>query len=180
MPVGYVCGYAITATAPHQGLPPLDLLPLLDEDTGDVAGLLGVDGDLHLHGLEDEDHRALLEHREARAVVPVPGLADAAASPVTLGIVFGLVAGKTIGIVFATRIAVSAGLGSLPDGVTWTAVTGVALLAGIGFTVSLFVTSLAFTDPALTDLAKIGIFAGSGIAGLLGYLVLRFTRPTSS
>ncbi|MCH1434540.1 MAG: Na+/H+ antiporter NhaA [Acidimicrobiales bacterium] len=101
------------------------------------------------------------------------GLADAAASPVTLGIVFGLVAGKTIGIVFATRIAVSAGLGSLPDGVTWTAVTGVALLAGIGFTVSLFITGLAFHDPVTQDNAKIGVLTPSVLAAGLGSFVLR-------
>jgi NhaA family Na+:H+ antiporter len=101
------------------------------------------------------------------------GLADAAASPVTLGIVFGLVAGKTIGIVFATRIAVSAGLGSLPDGVTWTAVTGVALLAGIGFTVSLFITGLAFDDPVTQDNAKIGVLTASVLAAGLGSFVLR-------
>jgi len=101
------------------------------------------------------------------------GLADAAASPVTLGIVFGLVAGKTIGIVFATRIAVSAGLGSLPDGVTWTAVTGVALLAGIGFTVSLFITGLAFDDPVTQDNAKIGVLMASVLAAGLGSFVLR-------
>ena len=101
------------------------------------------------------------------------GLADAAASPVTLGIVFGLVAGKTIGIVFATRIAVSAGLGSLPDGVTWTAVTGVALLAGIGFTVSLFITGLAFDDPVTQDNAKIGVLTASLLAAGLGSFVLR-------
>jgi Na+/H+ antiporter NhaA len=53
-------------------------------------------------------------------------------------------------------------------------------LAGIGFTVSLFVTGLAFMDPALTDLAKIGIFAGSGIAGIIGYLILRFTGRSST
>jgi len=57
---------------------------------------------------------------------------------------------------------------------------GLAALAGIGFTVSLFVTGLAFTDPTLTDLAKIGIFAGSGAAGLIGYLILRFTGKTRS
>ncbi len=101
------------------------------------------------------------------------GLADAAASPVTLGIVFGLVAGKTIGIVFATRIAVSAGLGSPPDGVTWTAVTGVALLAGIGFTVSLFITGLAFDDPVTQDNAKIGVLTASVLAAGLGSFVLR-------
>ena len=101
------------------------------------------------------------------------GLVDAATSPVTLGIVFGLVAGKTIGIVFATRIAVAAGLGELPAGVSWRAVTGVALLAGIGFTVSLFITGLAFDDPAIQDNAKLGVLSASMIAAGLGSWVLR-------
>jgi len=108
------------------------------------------------------------------------GLADAATSPVTLGIVFGLVAGKTIGIVFATRIAVAAGLGELPVGVTWRAVTGVALLAGIGFTVSLFITGLAFDDPAMQDSAKIGVLSASILAAGLGATVLRRAAAEST
>ena len=101
------------------------------------------------------------------------GLADAATSPITLGIVFGLVLGKMIGIVVATWIAVASGLGSLPAGVTWRAVTGVSLLAGIGFTVSLFITGLAFDDPAMRDAAKLGVLAASIIAGGLGSAILR-------
>lgn len=101
------------------------------------------------------------------------GLADAATSPVTVGIVFGLVLGKVVGIVFATRLAVSAGLGKLPDGISWTAVTGVALLAGIGFTVSLFITGLAFDDPGIQDNAKIGVLSASALAATLGSVVLR-------
>lgn len=101
------------------------------------------------------------------------GLADAATSPVTLGIIFGLVVGKVIGIVVATWIAVITGLGTLPAGVSWRAVTGVALLAGIGFTVSLFITGLAFEDPALRDAAKLGVLGASILAGCLGSAVLR-------
>ena len=80
---------------------------------------------------------------------------------------------KVVGIVFATRIAVSAGLGKLPEGISWTAVTGVALLAGIGFTVSLFITGLAFDDPAIQDNAKIGVLSASVLAAGLGSVVLR-------
>ena len=65
------------------------------------------------------------------------------------------------------------GLGTLPAGVSWRAVTGVALLAGIGFTVSLFITGLAFEDPALRDAAKLGVLGASILAGCLGSAVLR-------
>ncbi len=111
-------------------------------------------------------------------------LFDALTSPVALGVAVGLLVGKIVGISSFTALAVRFGLGRLPRHTTWTHIFGLAGLAGIGFTVSLFVTGLAFTDPALTDLAKIGIFAGSGTAGLIGYLILRFTgssrTPASS
>ena len=75
------------------------------------------------------------------------GAADAASSPVTIGIVLGLVVGKTVGITLATHVAVASGIGELPTGVTWRMVRGVAMLAGIGFTVSLFITGLAVRRP---------------------------------
>ena len=106
-------------------------------------------------------------------------LVDALTSPVALGVAVGLLAGKIIGISAFTALAVRLGLGRLPRHTTWTHIYGVSALAGIGFTVSLFITGLAFSDPGLTDLAKIGIFAGSGIAGLIGYLILRFSGRTS-
>jgi NhaA family Na+:H+ antiporter len=106
-------------------------------------------------------------------VLSASGIADAATSPVTIGVVVGLVGGKVIGIVVATRIAVAAGVGSLPDGVTWRMVTGVAFLGGIGFTVSLFITGLAFEDPALRDAAKIGVLTASALAAIGGATVLK-------
>ena len=106
------------------------------------------------------------------------GLADAATSPITIGVVVGLVVGKLVGIVIATRLAVRLGIGSLPDGVTWPMITGVALLAGIGFTVSLFITGLAFEDPGLQDSAKIGVLTASVLAAIAGSRVLR--RQSSS
>jgi NhaA family Na+:H+ antiporter len=105
---------------------------------------------------------------------------DAITSPVALGVALGLLVGKIVGISAFTALAVRLGLGRLPRHTTWTHIFGLAALAGIGFTVSLFVTGLAFMDPALTDLAKIGIFAGSGIAGIIGYLILRFTGRSST
>ncbi len=97
---------------------------------------------------------------------------EALASTIALGVALGLVLGKLVGISLFAFGAVRLGLGKLPPGTGWTHVIGLAAVAGIGFTVSLFVTGLAFTDPHLTDLAKVGIFAGSAIAGVIGVLVL--------
>jgi NhaA family Na+:H+ antiporter len=106
-------------------------------------------------------------------------LGEALDHPVALGVAFGLVFGKTIGISLATWIAVRTGIGKLPSHTEWSHVVGVAMLAGIGFTVALFVAGLAFpTHPEFADRAKVGIFVGSAIAGVMGYLVLRRVKPS--
>ena len=99
---------------------------------------------------------------------------DALTSPVALGVTFGLVLGKTIGVTLFTWLALRMRLGVFPTGTGWQDIIGLAALAGVGFTVSLFITELAFVDPLLTDQAKIGIFIGSAIAGVAGYLLLRY------
>ncbi|GAB3238858.1 Na+/H+ antiporter NhaA [Glycomyces halotolerans] len=102
-------------------------------------------------------------------------LAAAAVSPVTIGIVLGLVVGKIVGITAVTWVVVKLGLGRLPEGTSWPLVTGVAAVAGVGFTVALFITELAFRggDAALlTDEAKIGVLAASLLAACIGALVL--------
>lgn len=98
---------------------------------------------------------------------------DAITSPVATGVALGLIVGKTVGISLFSFLAVRLGLASLPRATTWRHILGVAVVAGIGFTVSLFITELAFTAPELIDRAKIGIFIGSGVAGIAGYLILR-------
>jgi NhaA family Na+:H+ antiporter len=110
----------------------------------------------------------------ANAGLPITAdaLGDAWSSSVTHGVVVGLVVGKLVGVTAFTWLAVRLGIGTLP-GVPWRQFVGVGAVAGIGFTVSLFVTGLAFTDPALQDQAKIGILGASIIAGIVGALVLR-------
>ena len=110
----------------------------------------------------------------AWAGIPLGGgaLGDAAGSAVTLGVALGLVAGKLLGVTLGTWMAVRLGLGVLPAGVRWPHVAGVAALAGIGFTVSVFVSSLAFSDPGLVDEARVGIVGASLVAGLLGAAIL--------
>ena len=100
-------------------------------------------------------------------------LSAASTSAVSAGILFGLVVGKPAGILLASVVAVRAGLASLPAGVQWRQIAGASLLAGIGFTVSLFITSIAFQDAALESEAKAGILAASLVAGVCGYAVLR-------
>jgi len=100
-------------------------------------------------------------------------LLDAATDRVALAVGVGLLAGKFLGITLFSWLAVRFGLGILPPAVRWAHVSGLALVAGIGFTVSLFITGLSFDDAATADLAKTGIFLGSALAGVLGYLVLR-------
>jgi NhaA family Na+:H+ antiporter len=118
-------------------------------------------------------------------IVPVFALANAGvrfsgeavsglfADPVVMGVAVGLVAGKTVGVFLASVLAVKLGLGKLPAGASWRHVFGLAIVAGVGFTVALFVTSISFTDPVLADSAKIGILLGSVVAGSVGYLFLR-------
>jgi NhaA family Na+:H+ antiporter len=107
----------------------------------------------------------------ANAGIALDGMGSAAIGPVSLGIVAGLVLGKPIGILLATRIALAFGA-RLPGGVGWGQLTGAACLAGIGFTMSIFVASLAFPSAARLDEAKLGIFAASLVAGVLGALVV--------
>jgi len=119
----------------------------------------------------------------ANAGVAVSGdtLTDAATSPVTLGVVLGLVVGKIVGVAGAIAIATRLGIGRLPSSVTSRHILGMAGLAGIGFTVSIFITGLAFDDPALTDQAKIGVLAASAIAAAVGALILATGRkPTDT
>ena len=92
---------------------------------------------------------------------------------VTLGVVAGLVLGKTIGVFGGAWLAVRLGIGRLPASVTWRHMVGLAVTAGIGFTVALYVTGLSFDDAALVSSAKIGILGASAAAGALGFLLLR-------
>ena len=94
-------------------------------------------------------------------------------SSVTLGVLLGLVVGKFIGVLIFCWVAVKMKIAALPQGVRWKQIVGVALLAGIGFTMSLFITTLAFKDAQLITAAKLGIFTASIISGVVGYFVLK-------
>ena len=96
----------------------------------------------------------------------------AGATAVTAGIMLGLVAGKTLGITGAAWLGVRLGVARLPEGADWRMMFGIAAVAGIGFTVSLFVAELAFTDGALRDAAKIGVLAASAVAAVIGGIAL--------
>jgi Na+/H+ antiporter NhaA len=102
-----------------------------------------------------------------------PSLAAAFTSPLTWGIIVGLTAGKLIGVTAGTWIALRTRLGTVPDTLRWGQLIGGAGLAGIGFTVALFVTELALDDEELITDAKIGILTGSILAGLIGWLIFR-------
>ena len=99
--------------------------------------------------------------------------------PVPLGVALGLFAGKQIGVFAFVAVAVLLGIARLPQGTRWTHVYGMSLLCGIGFTMSLFIGSLAFSEGAAAPagLDRLGILAGSLVSGLAGYLWLYFTLP---
>lgn len=100
-------------------------------------------------------------------------LGAAFTSPLTWGIVAGLVLGKPIGVAIGTWVALRTGIGRVPDTLRWGQLFGGAALSGIGFTVALFVTELALDDELLVSEAKIGILTGSILAALVGWLVFR-------
>jgi NhaA family Na+:H+ antiporter len=111
----------------------------------------------------------------ANAGIPLTGAG--VGSPVALGIILGLVAGKLAGVALAAWLAVRTGIADLPAGVGWRHVIGAGALAGIGFTMSLFVANLAFDTAVEADQAKSAIFVASIVAGVIGYAMLRFWAP---
>ncbi len=112
----------------------------------------------------------------ANAGVPLDGVTLATAlAPVPLGIAAGLFVGKTIGVFVFSWAAIRLGVAQMPEGAGWMSMLGVAMLCGIGFTMSLFIASLAFDQggPAYEVATRIGILGGSIVSALCGYVVLR-------
>ena len=103
----------------------------------------------------------------------------ALAEPLPLGIAVGLFAGKLIGVFGASAILIRLGLAKLPEGAGWLQLMGVAALCGVGFTMSLFIGSLAFDGPGYFTPLRLGVIAGSALSGVTGYLLLRFASGHS-
>jgi NhaA family Na+:H+ antiporter len=145
-----------------------------------------------LQGIEDCTHsvEAPLQRMEhalhpwvAYFIMPVFALANAGVdlrtdilaallNPITLGIIAGLVIGKQVGITFMAWLVTRIGLSKKINGVTWRQIYGASMLAGIGFTMSLFISNLAFSDSAMLSNAKVGILAASFVSAGLGWMVL--------
>ena len=146
---------------------------------------------------EDGDH-SLLHHLEhglhpwvAYMILPIFAFANAGVSltglswsdfaqPVTLGIAAGLFIGKQIGVMGATILAVKTGFARLPAGVTWRHIYGIAALTGVGFTMSLFIGSLAFGTDDKMNAVRLGVLLGSVVSGLFGYVILRSAPQKTS
>ena len=142
-----------------------------------------------------EDEPSLLEELEERlhswvafGIVPLFAFANAGVSlagmapgrlldPVPLGILLGLAVGKPLGILGATWLAVAGGLGPKPEGANWSQILGVGMLGGIGFTMSLFIGMLAFSEPVHAAQLRLGVLAGSLVSAVAGYLILRLAAP---
>ena len=95
--------------------------------------------------------------------------------PISLGIIAGLVIGKFLGISLLSKLAVKLKWAVLPEGVTWHHIYGVSFLAGIGFTMSMFISDLAFKDEEFKQIAKVGIMAASLLSALIGMVWLSVT-----
>lgn len=137
-----------------------------------------------LHSLEHALHPYVLyliipifAFANAGVVLQGLSLSDLAA-PVPFGIGAGLLLGKLVGVFGMTFITVKLGLAVLPHGANWVHMAGVALLAGVGFTMSLFIGGLSFSDPELMNQVRLGVLSGSILAGILGYTLLKL-QPAS-
>ncbi len=99
----------------------------------------------------------------------------AISSPIALGVFLGLVVGKAAGITLFAFLAVRLRIAGMAEGLTWLGIAGIGILAGVGFTVALFISGLSFDDETLIATAKIAVLAASLAAGCLGYIWLRFS-----
>tara|TARA_R110002167_G_scaffold366284_2_gene594386 strand:+ start:115862 stop:117028 length:1167 start_codon:yes stop_codon:yes gene_type:complete len=114
----------------------------------------------------------------ANAGVVLAGLSLAdLLDPLPLGIALGLLVGKQVGVFGVCYLLVKSGVAKLPYGANWTHVWGIACLAGIGFTMSLFIGGLSFESQELMNQVRIGVLSGSVISGIMGYVILRKASP---
>jgi NhaA family Na+:H+ antiporter len=104
----------------------------------------------------------------------------ALSSPTALGVFLGLVLGKAVGITAFSFLAVKSRIAGMTDGLTWAGIAGVGILAGVGFTVALFISGLCFGDDSLVATAKVAVLAASLAAGTIGYFCLRFALRDNS
>ncbi|MEM6901976.1 MAG: Na+/H+ antiporter NhaA [Pseudomonadota bacterium] len=117
----------------------------------------------------------------ANAGVSLAGLEPAALlEPVPLGILLGLFFGKQVGVVGFGYLAIKTKIATLPEGVNWWQFYGVSMLAGIGFTMSLFIGNLAFSDPALATDVRLGVLSGSILSAICGYMILRLAGAATA
>lgn len=117
----------------------------------------------------------------ANAGVVLKGITmDQIFAPLPMGIALGLILGKQIGVFGITWLLVTLGLARKPHGATWLHIYGVAALAGIGFTMSLFIGGLSFTDPAHMNAVRIGVLSGSIISALIGFAALRLAPASDT
>jgi len=174
--IGAVLWYFVLKSGVHATLAGVALaltIPLRPRNAGKP------DAHSPLHDLEHALHKPV-----ALLIVPIFGFANAGVSfagmgleslaqPVPMGVALGLFLGKQLGVFGFSWLAIKAGVASLPRHATFTQLYGVALLCGIGFTMSLFIGALAFTDAASVDATKVGVLAGSLASAVIGFLLLR-------
>jgi NhaA family Na+:H+ antiporter len=174
--IGAVLWYFVLKSGVHATLAGVALaltIPLSPRNAGKP------DAHSPLHDLEHALHKPV-----ALLIVPIFGFANAGVSfagmgleslaqPVPMGVALGLFLGKQLGVFGFAWLAIKSGVASLPRHATFTQLYGIALLCGIGFTMSLFIGALAFTDAASVDATKIGVLAGSLASAVIGFLLLR-------
>ncbi|WP_353630860.1 Na+/H+ antiporter NhaA [Achromobacter xylosoxidans] len=180
--IGVVLWYFVLKSGVHATLAGVALaltIPLRPQNQGHAGA------HSPLHALEHALHKPV-----ALLIVPLFGFANAGVSfagmglsslaqPVPLGVALGLFLGKQLGVFGFAWLAIRSGIASLPRHASFTQLYGVALLCGIGFTMSLFIGALAFTDPAAVDATKIGVLTGSLASAVAGFLLLRASGATA-
>ena len=181
--VGVIMWIAVLKSGVHATLAGVALaafIPMRDPDSPDYSPLRELEHDLH----QVVAFGVLPLFAFVNAGIDLGGVGiDNLLHPVPLGIAAGLFVGKQVGIFLLCFIAIKLGLARLPDGANWGGLYGVSILCGVGFTMSLFVGSLAFEntviDPNMVFDERLGIILGSLLSGIMGYLVLYFSLPKS-
>jgi NhaA family Na+:H+ antiporter len=132
----------------------------------------------HLHPWTAYAILPLFALANAGVAVSLDGIEDALSSPVGLGVLLGLVIGAPLGGVLFAWSVMRLGPGRMPEGLDWPAILGVAPLKGIGFTIAIFISTLAFDEVDLQEQAKLAILIGSGVAAIIGLSVLYIRSAT--